>query len=167
MTAECLVEVECEPESLGGRLDVDALMARCETMVSFKGQRPVSLLLCDDAVMRQLNRRWRQVDKATDVLSFAFDESDAPPIVHDFSEGSGAPPPSPLGEVIISLDTADKQAQEHGWSLHNELTFLFAHGLCHLLGHDHALKKEAEKMAAEESVLMGLFGLERPQGLPF
>ena len=164
-TSKGLVEFECEPQGVEGGLDVPAFASRCRQMVSVHGRRPVSLLLCDDALMRSLNAQWRGEDKSTDVLSFAFDEDEAPPIFH--SDEDDSPPPSPLGEIVISVPTAQFQAREHGWPVEHELTFLFAHGLCHLLGHDHAAAEEAALMAQAENELLSIFGLNRPPGLPY
>ncbi len=85
--------------------------------------------------MRALNRRWRGKDRPTDVLSW---------------EG---------GEVVISLDTARRQARAGGWPLRIELRRLLAHGLLHTRGHDHHTPREARKMAAAERRMLGAEGM--------
>lgn len=107
-------------------------------------ERELSIVLTDDATIRRYNATWRGEDKTTDVLSFPMDE------------GEGGPPGGggPLGDVVLSLDTAAGQAEEHGHSLDDELTFLLVHGFCHLLGHDHAETDEAAEMRAEEERLL-------------
>ncbi len=154
-------DVACEPDGLLGDDERERFGARCDAMVGLLGQRPVSVLLCDDRRIRQLNAQWRHQDKPTDVLSFALDEADSPQIMAP--EGLSLP----LGDVVISTETAGRQANEHGWDLESELTFLFAHGLCHLVGHDHAEVEQAAAMASEETRLMAIFGLTRPSGLSF
>ena len=102
----------------------------------------VSVVLIDDAKMRPINAQWRNIDKPTDVLAFAQSDS--------FSAQSHI-----LGDVLISVETAARQAVEHGHSLERELTVLFVHGVLHLLGYDHIEDDEAEEMEALERVLLG------------
>ena len=85
----------------------------------------LSVLLTDDLEIQQLNLQHRQMDKPTDVLSFAMDES-----VPD--------PAGILGDVVISLDTAERQARSRRRPLIEEVRFLLAHGVLHLVGYDHA-----------------------------
>lgn len=104
----------------------------------------VSLYFTDDQVIRKLNRSYRGKDKATDVLSFIFDEP----------AGSYRL----LGEVVISVDTAQRQAQELGHSLEEEIKRLIVHGFVHLLGYDHELGGEEERRfkELEEKLLSSL-----------
>ncbi|NOJ78451.1 rRNA maturation RNase YbeY [Myxococcus xanthus] len=108
----------------------------------------LSLSLVDDRAIRRLNRTWRQKDKATDVLSFPA--GDLP---------KGTPGPRPLGDVVISLDTAKRQAKEYGRTLESEMARYLAHGLLHLLGHDHERPRDAKRMAALEEQLLGERGM--------
>ena len=103
----------------------------------------LSVVLCDDAFIHPLNREWRGKDKPTDVLSFAQ------------REGEEADPDDPvLGDVIISVETAARQAEERGHSLGHELRVLLVHGVLHLLGYDHEVDEEAEEMEALERDLL-------------
>jgi rRNA maturation RNase YbeY len=102
----------------------------------------LSLLLVSDAVMRELNRDWRGKDRPTDVLSFAQ------------AEGSGGAPAGLLGDVVISIDTARRQAAERAASLGSELDRLLIHGVLHLLGYDHERSPaEARRMQRRERAL--------------
>jgi len=101
-----------------------------------------SLVFCDDETIHPLNRDWRGKDKPTDVLSFSQVEG---PMMGD---------PNVLGDVIISVPTARRQAAERGHSLAVELRVLVVHGLCHLLGYDHEEDEEAEVMEALERRLL-------------
>ena len=102
----------------------------------------LSVLICDDAFIHQLNRDYRGKDKPTDVLSFAQ------------REGEFADPEDPLlGDIIISIETAAQQASNYGHSLAEELEVLLTHGLLHLLGYDHIEDDEAEIMEAKERAL--------------
>ena len=104
----------------------------------------LSIVLVSDAQIRRLNKLYRNKDKPTDVLSFPIGEK-----VEDWLI---------LGDVVISVDTAKRQAQELGYSLEEELKRLLVHGLVHLLGYDHELGGEEEKkfFELEEFVLKGL-----------
>jgi probable rRNA maturation factor len=82
----------------------------------------ISILLTSDREIRGLNRRYRSVDAATDVLSFPA--------------GPG-PRAGDLGDVVISVDSASRYARQAGWSLREEVQFLVVHGILHLLGYDH------------------------------
>ncbi len=101
----------------------------------------LSILLCDDETIRVLNRRYRKKDKATDVLAFPMDESDGPG-------------PPLLGDVVISLPTAARQAAERDRPIIAEVTFLLAHGLLHLLGYDHGTHREEREMERQTAELL-------------
>lgn len=105
----------------------------------------ISVVLCSDAAIRKLNARHRGVDAATDVLSFP-----AAPVPGR---------PRQLGDLVISLPTARRRARELGLPFEDELRLYLAHGLLHLLGHDHAKPREAQRMAAAERKLLGDAGL--------
>lgn len=102
----------------------------------------VSVLLTDDDAIRELNRRYRGKDSPTDVLSFALrDPVDTVPEPADT-----ASPCELLGDVVISVDTAIRQARERAVPLADELRQLAAHGTLHLLGYDDSTPEEAERM---------------------
>jgi probable rRNA maturation factor len=94
----------------------------------------LGLQLCDDAAIAALNQAWRGIPGPTDVLAFAAQE-EAPPRPPEDPEGSAEP--LELGDIVISLETAARQALEHHHPLERELRFLASHGLLHLLGWDH------------------------------
>ena len=96
----------------------------------------LGLQLCDDARIAELNHTWRGRAGATDVLAFAAQE-EAPPLPSAPGEGERAAEPLELGDIVISLETAARQAWEQGHPLERELRFLACHGLLHLLGWDH------------------------------
>ena len=113
----------------------------------------LSVSLVTDARIRALNRRFRKKDKATDVLSFPAGESPA---------ARGAP--RPLGDVVLSLDTAERVAKSLRRPVESELCRYLAHGILHLLGHDHLKPAEARRMRALENRLLGEDGL-LPEGV--
>ncbi len=100
----------------------------------------LSVALVDDAAMQRLNRQFRRVNRPTDVLAFAMREGEP--------MAEGPPGPELLGDVVISVDTARRQAAERQRPLLDELTLLLAHGLLHLLGHDHGTDRTERAMAA-------------------
>ena len=104
----------------------------------------LTIMVTDDAELQQLNRDYRNEDKPTDVLSF--------------EDGSIWPDGNRyLGDIAISLETAGRQAKQAGHALTDEMALLTAHGVLHLLGHDHA--EEGEKAAmwqAQNEILRGL-----------
>jgi probable rRNA maturation factor len=111
-----------------------------------------SVTYVDDAGIRELNREYRQADKVTDVLSFALEDGDGP-----------APPPGVprlLGDVVIAVPTALRQAVERGHSADAELGLLLIHGLLHLLGYDHDPAAKKKKMWGRQAELLGELGLE-------
>ena len=104
----------------------------------------LSLVICDDAFIHPLNRDYRAKDRPTDVLSFSQREGDFA-FMDDLL----------LGDVIISLETTIRQAEERGHSTERELTILLVHGILHLLGYDHIEDDEAEVMEAKEKDILG------------
>lgn len=103
----------------------------------------VSIMLCDDATIHPLNRDYRDKDKPTDVLSFAQREGEFAFLNDNL-----------LGDVIISMETTIRQAQERQHSTETELRVLLVHGLLHLLGYDHIEDGEAEVMEAKEREIL-------------
>ncbi|MEI8254804.1 MAG: rRNA maturation RNase YbeY [Deltaproteobacteria bacterium] len=113
----------------------------------------LSVLLCDDETIHALNRTYRRKDRPTDVLAFAL------------REGEGASPDDAmLGDVVISMQTAARQAEEHGHSLVTEVYTLLAHGLLHLLGWDHRTDAEDREMRREVARLVAVVPGAGPLG---
>jgi probable rRNA maturation factor len=119
--------------------------AIAQRMLSFlsRDAAELSILLTDDAYIRVLNRDHRGKDRATDVLAF--------PQEPEPEEGAELPPSAPgqlLGDVVISLDTAERQARSRRHALLDEVSFLLAHGILHLIGYDHQDDAEEARMTA-------------------
>ncbi len=108
----------------------------------------VSLSLVSDASIREINREWRKKDKPTDVLSFPQNDL---PIADLLLAGKTAA--LLLGDIVISIETAERQAKKHKRPLADEITMLLAHGLLHLLGFDHRNDDEEREMDAYARVL--------------
>ncbi len=110
----------------------------------------LSLLLTDDATVKALNWTYRGVDNPTDVLSFSQREGDK---ADDWE--------SLLGDVIISVEQAERQAHEYGHSLNREIGFLTVHGVLHLVGWDHVLPDDESRMMAKTEEILTSVGLTR------
>lgn len=111
----------------------------------------LSVLLCDDATIRGLNRDWRGKDKATNVLSFPADAA-----ARDFT----------LGDIVVAFETAQAEAEAEARPLDAYLTHLVVHGLFHLLGYDHETEAEAEAMERLESRSLARLGVASPYDQP-
>ncbi len=125
----------------------------------------VDVLVTNDAEIRRLNREARQVDRATDVLSFpAFDLRPGElPGPEDADPGTGL---APLGDMMISLEHVAAQAKEYGHSNRRELGYLVVHSVLHLLGYDHVDEgpMKAQMREREEAILAELGLSVRPCG---
>ena len=108
----------------------------------------ISLLLCDDAAIRVLNRDWRKIDKSTNVLSF--------------------PAPGKLaqrrlvGDIAIAFETMQSEALAQRKTLHDHFAHLFLHGFLHLVGFDHETEIDAEVMEERERRILALLGIADP-----
>lgn len=114
----------------------------------------LSLRLTDDEEISTLNHQYRHQDKPTDVLAFAALEVDFPNF-----EQMRSLMPLYLGDIVISVDTATRQAAQQGHTLQTELAWLAAHGLLHLLGWDHPDDDSLMQMLERQAVLLQLIGL--------
>jgi probable rRNA maturation factor len=112
----------------------------------------VSILFTDDKFIRSLNSKYRGIDKPTDVLSFSLQEGivKSPEVESD----------KLLGDIIISAETAQKQAYILNHSIEKELAVLLIHGLLHLTGYDHEKDKNYKIMREKESEILKIFALQ-------
>ena len=114
----------------------------------------VSITLTNNAYIHELNKKYRQIDRPTDVLSFALNESDEP-------EVEDGPEINVLGDIIISVERAEEQAAEYGHSVRREMAFLTVHGMLHLLGYDHMEEADRLEMEREQKYVMDQLGIAR------
>lgn len=130
----------------------------CQAVLSeenFGNDAEVSVSFVDNAEIRRLNRIYRDKDKSTDVLSFPLGENG----VYDVNNETGA---YLLGDVVISMETAVKQANIYGHSLEREVGFLTVHSMLHLLGYDHETSAlDAAKMHEKEEMILESLGISR------
>ena len=111
------------------------------SLLNIKDNYEIDVSLVDLDTIHKINREYRNVDKPTDVISFAFNDDKNP--LDQINDSSVL---KMLGEILICLPVALKQAEEIGNSSMRELSFLFTHGLLHLLGYDHMTKEDEEIM---------------------
>ena len=116
----------------------------------------VGITLTDEETIHQLNREWRGIDAPTDVLSFALAEEEQME-----PTGENESPPELLGDVVICLPIALRQAAEYGHSSTREILYLAVHGLLHLLGHDHQTTEEQRRMRSMEEEFLAEAGWGR------
>ena len=151
------------------------------------GDGEVSLTFVTDEAIRELNRDYRGIDRATDVLSFAMQEetdeeldiiygedgdadaddtddpedSDEAMEADDPDDDSEADFDDMLGDIVISVERAREQSEEYGHSLEREIGFLFVHGFLHLIGYDHQNEAEEKAMFALQEQILQEAGLVR------
>jgi rRNA maturation RNase YbeY len=147
-------------EVKGSGIDVRRLksVARALLREVNEGGSALSLSLVGDKRIQELNLEHRGKDKPTDVLSFPLYEPGDP----SASSGQGHMPERLLGDVVISVDTARRQAAEYEAPLQNEVYRLLIHGLLHVMGHDHEEPDERAAMEAEERRLAAAIGMPWP-----
>jgi len=117
------------------------------------GQVEASIVLADDALVRDLNRTYRHQDRPTNVLSFAND-----------GRPEGVMGPCLLGDVVLARETVLREARDQGKSVAEHMSHLVVHGLLHLLGFDHDETTQAERMEAIEVAILAGIGIDNPYG---
>lgn len=118
-------------------------------LLELKDKYELSISIIDDETIHSYNKQYRNIDRSTDVLSFAFQDDE------DMILDSKMP--TELGDILISYDTMLRQSKEYGHSIEREMCFLFTHGLLHLLGYDHMEKDdEIEMFALQNAILESL-----------
>lgn len=119
----------------------------------YESEAPIymSLLFTGNDEIQVINREYRDKDQPTDVISFAYHETE------DFDIG----PYDTLGDIVISLERVVEQAKEYNHSDKRELFYVLTHGILHLLGYDHIEEEDKKEMRAKEEEILGSFGYTR------
>lgn len=142
-----MIEIEVEDEAWTRALPgVEAVVERAAMAALGKVEGDVVILLTDDAAIQDLNARFRDKDRPTNVLSFPAAESAFP---H-------------LGDVVLAYAYCAAEAESQSKSMSNHLSHLVVHGILHLLGHDHMEDEEAEEMEGEERLILASLGIVDP-----
>ena len=110
-----------------------------------------SIIIVDNKRIHEINKEYRGIDRPTDVISFALEDS----------EGVELENYRILGDIYISIDKVKEQAKEYGHSEKRELAFLTVHGFLHLLGYDHMKKEEEKIMFGKQEEILNGFGITR------
>ncbi len=127
------------------------LLKKAFQYLSLKCDPILSVSIVDNEFIHKMNKEYRGIDRPTDVISFAFLDTES-----DKSAVLNSSGPVVLGDIYISIDKAKEQAQEYGHPLDRELRFLFIHGLLHLLGYDHMKKEDEEIMFPLQEKILAL-----------
>ena len=148
-----------EQEKLAPPEDMEQLIEMCTRAALEEEQidedAQVSVTLVDNEAIREINNEHRGIDKATDVLSFPLGDEES----FDTDPETGA---ILLGDIVISLERAQEQAEEYGHSYRREVAFLITHSLFHLLGYDHVDSEEDEKlMFGKQDKVLEKLGITR------
>ncbi|MFF2481986.1 rRNA maturation RNase YbeY [Paenibacillus sp. NPDC058071] len=153
------------------KLDIpEEWIARLEQLLQLAGEAEgltdgeVTLTFTDNEQIHQLNRDYRNIDRPTDVLSFAMlDEgTEELDIIFEVdSEEEADPISGMLGDIVISVEKAKEQSEDYGHSLEREIGFLFVHGFLHLLGYDHEDEPGEAEMTAKQEAVLQKAGLSR------
>ena len=115
-------------------------------VLEIEDEYAVSLIICGPITIRKINREYRNIDKETDVISFALLDDDETVEYEDVIE---------LGDIFINRDRVISQAQEYYHSIKREFIFLFVHGLLHLFGYDHMNKEDEKEMFDLQKKIVG------------
>ena len=152
-----LIEIRDEsPEKYRiSRLKTRQTASQILTALGWK-KASLSLWLVSDRKMRALNKRFMSHDWATDVISFSQQEG-RKLIAKGFPDGS----PDILGDLIISLDTASRQAKEYGNDFFYEFSFYLCHGILHLMGYDDKTPHEAKRMERKQAAILKQIGVKQ------
>ncbi|BAS45986.1 hypothetical protein SSCHL_1206 [Staphylococcus schleiferi] len=134
---------------------INALLDYARTEEGINEEAELSVTFSDKDEIQSINRDYRDKDRVTDVISFAFEEQE------DIFEGMDMP--RILGDIIICTDVAQEQAQQYNHSFERELGFLALHGFLHLLGYDHMTEEEEKIMFSRQKEILEGFGLTRDQ----
>ncbi len=137
-------------ENLPVEIPTDLLERAAEAALAHQAapaEADLTIVLSDDAQLHELNRQWMEVDAPTDVLSFPSDETDP-------DTGSRY-----LGDILISVPYAARQAALAGHPAQAEVQLLVVHGVLHLMGHDHAEAGEKARMWAAQAEILAQLGL--------
>lgn len=110
-----------------------------------------NVIMVDNEKIHEINRDYRNIDRPTDVISFALEDDDS----------YNRTDIRVLGDIYISIDKVRSQAEEYGHSFKRELYFLATHGFLHLLGYDHMNKEDEEKMFKKQEEVLSKYGIER------
>ena len=121
----------------------------------------MSVTLMDNEHIHEINKKYRGVDKPTDVISFAIEEDDPDEVPIILPEGEEFDIPKNIGDIMVSMDKVKEQAEYLGHSEDRELGFLVVHGFLHLNGYDHMKEEDEKEMFGLQREILDAYGLTR------
>ena len=151
------IDYSNEQDKLSPPEDIERLIEDCTRTAleeeEITDDAEVSVTLADNARIREMNAEFRDIDKETDVLSFPMgdEEFEVDPDTDAIL----------LGDIVISLEKAQAQAEEYGHSFRREVAFLITHSLFHLLGYDHSTPEEEAEMFSKQEKVLEKLGITR------
>lgn len=128
------------------KLIIHQIAEKTTEILNISADKVVSLIFVNSNEIHEINREYRNIDRSTDVISFALNDSE--------NEYENAEAEIELGDIFINIDAIQQQAKQYGHSELRELGFLFGHGLLHLLGYDHQnIEDEKEMFSLQEEII--------------
>lgn len=159
------VYIENEQTKVEVHEDIGGMLSKAVEMSleheHFDTLSEVSILLTDDDGIREINKEQRNIDSPTDVLSFPLVDMLKGKTVSEEGDFDLDEELLVLGDIVISLETAKRQAVEYGHSFERELAFLTTHGVFHLLGYDHVTEEDEKEMMDKQEAVLARMGLGR------
>lgn len=145
---------------------IEDILNKSLNIVGCGHEMELNVVVTDDAEIRAVNREFRNIDRATDVLSFPMIEFDAPANFDniDFCDPSlinYATDELILGDIMLSYDKVNEQSNEYGHSVKREFAFLITHGILHLLGFDHENQEDEIIMREKQTEILNCLGIMR------
>ena len=134
------------------------ILKHIKKKLDIKGKIGMSVTLCDNEYIHNLNKQYRNKDSATDVLSFAIEDNEDALLLEQMKKMTSV---REIGDIIISFEKANEQAVEYGHSLNREMCFLFTHGVLHLLGYDHINKTDEDIMFGLQKKILADMKIDR------
>lgn len=152
------IDYNNEQDKLTPPEDFEKLVEDCARAAleeeDFEDDAEVSVTLVDNARIKEMNAEFREIDRETDVLSFPLGDENGFEVDPDTDAIL-------LGDIVISLEKAQSQAEEYGHSFKREVAFLITHSLFHLLGYDHMTEDEEKEMFAKQEKVLQQLGITR------
>ncbi len=153
------VELIDETEQLEAEVmdEIENLLQHAAQQETIEKTAELSVTFVDNERIQQINAEYRDIDRPTDVISFALEDE----VEGELEIVQSPDQPVLLGDIIISIDKAKEQADEYNHSFMRELGFLAVHGFLHLLGYDHMDEEEEKKMFKRQDIILDSYGLDR------
>lgn len=155
------IQLVDETEKLDGKQieDIENILEFSASYLSLPKNTEMSVTFMDNQKIQEINRKYRDKDAPTDVISFALEETGEGELPVFFDEEMEIP--RNLGDIMISIERAQEQAEEYGHSFERELGFLAIHGFLHINGYDHMTEEEETVMFSLQRKILDAYGLKR------